>query len=652
VIRRSLALLAAVLTLAPVYAQELTSPSVTARRSPRNASYSIDVTLDAQRRTLSGRETLTWTNISNAAVTELQFHLYFNAWRNRDSTWMREAKLSEWWPAADDRRSPDFATIDISSFKVTGGPLPAADLTKQITFIAPDDGNTDDRTVMSTPLPGSIAPGQTVTLEIVWTSKIPRPFARTGVVGNYFFLAQWFPKIGVVDGNGKWNCHQFHVLTEFFADYGEYDVRMTVPRGWPLAATGVQRDRRDNPDGTTTHRYYQEDVHDFAWTTSPEFIERTATFEREGLPSVAMRLMLQPEHLAQAERHFEGTRTTLRYYGEWFGPYPYGHITLVDPAWQSETDGMEYPTLFTLGTRWLNPRSDIYLEDTAVHEAGHQWWYGMVGSNEFEDAWMDEGINQYANARADAEQFTVGREVKRFFGGFVPWVMKDVRWDRVLDGDALGAYRNSPTIDTQSTPSYKWWPKTATPLAYAKPALWLHTLERALGWETVQQVLQTFFQKWEFRHPRPGDFFQVASEVSGRDLGPFFDQVYRGSAVFDYGVEDVTTAAKGHDAFVSDVVIRRYGDGIFPVSVLVTFADGSTQRESWDGGDRWTRFTYENRSRAVSAQVDPDQILLLDVNLTNNSFSTQPQTSRAAVKWASKWMVWLQDQLLTWAFFV
>jgi hypothetical protein len=652
VIRRSLALLAALLTLAPVYAQELTPAAVTTPRSPRNASYSIDVALDAHRRTLTGRETLTWTNISNAAVTELQFHLYFNGWRNRDSTWMREIKLSEWWPSADDRLPADFAAINISSFKVTGGPLPAVDLTKQLSFIAPDDGNTDDRTVISAPLTGSLAPGQTITLEIAWTSKIPRPFARTGVVGNYFFLAQWFPKIGVVDGSGKWNCHQFHALTEFFADYGVYDVRMTVPRGWPLAATGVQRDRHDNPDGTTTHRYFQEDVHDFAWTTSPEFVERTATFERAGLPPVAMRLMLQPEHIAQAERHFEGTRTTLRYYGEWFGAYPYGHLTIVDPAWQSETDGMEYPTLFTVGTRWLNPRSDIYLEDTAVHEAGHQWWYGMLGSNEFEDAWMDEGINQYANSRADAEQYPAGREVKRFFGGFVPWVMNDVPWDRVLDGDALGAYRNSPTIDTQSTPAYKWWPKTATPLAYAKPALWLHTLERALGWETVQRVLQTFFEKWQFKHPRPGDFFQVANEASGRDLGPFFDQVYRGSAVFDYGVENVTTAAKGKDAFVSDVVVRRYGDGIFPMSVLVTFADGSTKRESWDGGDRWTRFSYESHSRAVSAQVDPDQILLLDVNLTNNSFTTQPQTSRAAVKWASKWMVWLQDQLLTWAFFV
>ena len=216
----------------------------------------------------------------------------------------------------------------------------------------------------------------------------------------------------MLDAAGTWNCHQFHVGTEFFSDFGVYDVRMTVPRGWPLAATGRERERTDNADGTTTHRYYQEDVHDFAWTTSPDFLEARERFEHPGLPPVDMRLLLQPEHASQAARHFESARATLRYYGEWFGPYPYGHLTIVDPAWQSESDGMEYPTLFTVGTWWLMPRKDTYMEDTVVHEAGHQWWYGMVATNEFEDAWMDEGINQYANARVMAEEFPDGREVR------------------------------------------------------------------------------------------------------------------------------------------------------------------------------------------------------------------------------------------------
>ena len=619
--------------------------------SPRNANYTIDVTLDARARTLTARETLVWTNITSASTNELQFHLYYNAWRNRDSTWMREHALTSWWQGVSTRPG-DLAAIDISSLTIKGGAIAPADLTGQMRFIAPDDGNRDDRTVMSVTLPEPVGPGESLTIDIAFTAKIPRPFARTGAIGNYFFLGQWFPKIGVLDATGQWNCHQFHVGTEFFSDFGIYDVRMTVPRGWPVAATGRQRERTDHPNGTTTHRYYQEDVHDFAWTTSPDFLEARERFEHPGLPPVEMRLMYQPEHASQAARHFEVTRATLRYYGEWFGAYPYGHITIVDTPWRTATDGMEYPTMYTAGTRWLMPREDTYIEDTIVHETGHQWWYGMVATNEFEDAWMDEGINQYANARADAEDFSYGREVPRFFGGFVPWVLDSVPWDRLTSGEYLSDYRGSPTVDIQSTPSFRYWPLTSGPITYSKPALWLHTLERALGWPVVQQILSTFFERWKFKHPKPGDLFQVANEVSGRDLTPFFDQVYRGSAVFDYGVDTVTSAETDDETYVNDVVVRRHGDGIFPITILATLANGEQRRFAWDGTGRWHRVTFEHASRVLSAQVDPDQVLVLDTNFTNNSFTTEPAGGRAATKWAAVWLVWLQDQLLTWASFI
>ena len=334
-IYRTLSVVAALL-LTPV-------PAASQALSLRIANYTIDVRLDVRARTLTGRETLVWTNNSDAVVTELQFHLYYNAWRDRNSTWMRGHKLTSWGSRAAEPRTEDFSSIDVTSLRMSTRTLAPRDLTKSIRFISPDDGNADDRTVMAVYLPAAVAPGQAVTLEIEWTAKIPRPFARTGAIGNFFFIAQWFPKIGVLDSTGKWNCHQFHVGTEFFSDYGVYDVRMTVPRGWALAATGRERERTDNADGSTTHRYYQEDVHDFAWTTSPDYIERRERFEHPGLPSVDMRLMLQPEHASQAARHFDSTRAALRHYGEWFGPYPYGHITIVDPVWRSATDGMDTP---------------------------------------------------------------------------------------------------------------------------------------------------------------------------------------------------------------------------------------------------------------------------------------------------------------------
>jgi len=637
--------------------------------TPRNASYSITARLDPVTRTLTGTEILTWRNISQATASELRFHLYYNAWRNTDSTWMRERTLGR-GDALNERPERDWGWIDVRAIRRLGADSPPVTLTSRARFVAPDDGNGRDRTVLAVALDAPVAPGQTINVEIEWTSRVPRTFARTGAVGNFFFLAQWFPKIGVLEDEG-WNCHQFHSATEFFADFGVYDVRLTVPAGWIVGATGSVRDRGDNPAGTTTHHYYQEDVHDFAWTTSPDYLERSERFEHPTLPPVEMRLLLQPEHAGQARRHFDATRAALRYYGEWYGAYPYGHVTIVDPAWQSGAGGMEYPTLFTAGSAWLAPAGVTRPEGVTVHEAGHQFWFGIVANNEFEHAWLDEGLNTFSTARTIEQAFTPNYAAERYFGGFIPWTFRDVVIDRATDGNRLHGYRPAARSDAQSTPTFRYWPGSASAITYNKTALWLHTLERHLGWPTLQRIMATFFQRWKFRHPKPQDFFDIVNEVSGQDLTWFFDQVHRSSYVFDYGVASLTSReaggrgffGEGRDRTFSDrtnsggrfqtsVVVRRYGEGIFPVDVLVTFEDGETARERWDGRDRWRLYEYDRPARAVSAQVDPDRVLLLDVAYTNNSYTLAPRADEAARKWSLAWLVWLQDVLLTYAFFV
>jgi len=640
--------------------------------SPRNANYRIEARLDSEKRTVTGKQWLTWRNITGTATAELRYHLYYNAFRNTRSTFMREAANSGWFDPRElsGLRQEDWGWTEVTKIELSGGDAaPGVDLTAGRRFIAPDDGNVDDRTVMVVPLPREVAPGESVTVYLEWTAKVPRTVARTGVVGNFYFLAQWFPKVGVLQDEG-WNCHQFHASTEFFSDYGVYDVQLTVPAGWIVGATGVEREARDNADRTATHRFYQEDVHDFAWTTSPDYVEREARFEQAGLPPVEMRLLLQPEHLDQADRHFAATRAALRYYGQWFGPYPYGHITIVDPAWQSGAGGMEYPTLFTAGTRWLAPAAVADPEGVTVHECGHQFWYAMVGNNEFEDAWIDEGFNTFSTGRTMALAFTPNYEAFRLFGRFVPFVLHDVRTSRAVDENGLASYREGAKLDAQSTPSWRYWPAAAGPLSYSKTALWLNTLERHLGWTTTQRILSTFFERWKFRHPKPADFFAIVNEVSGRDMTWFFDQVHRGSNVFDYslaalGSEPVTASGffdggKGAPVFKADdrapgrfrttVVVRRLGEGVFPVDVVVTFKNGERVRERWDGVDRWRLFTYERGVEARSAQVDPDRVLLLDVDYTNNSRTLEPRGGAAATKWMLKWMVWLQDLLLTAAY--
>ena len=636
-------------------------------RSPRNANYAITARLDPASRTLKGEQLLTWRNTATIPAPSLRFHLYYNAWRNTRSSFVRQRIL-----AGDDRIASrpesDWGWIDVTSLKLVRASGAPIDVSNRLRFIAPDDGNLEDRTVAEVALDAPVAPGETINVQIAWSSRIPRTFARTGAIGNYYFIAQWFPKIGVFQDTG-WNCHQFHSATEFFADFGIYDVRLTVPSGWLVGATGSERGRRDEGDRTTTHHYYAEDVHDFAWTTSPDLVERLERFTHPGLPPVAMRLLLQPEHAYQAERHFTATRAALRYYGEWYGPYPYSNITIVDPAWQSDSGGMEYPMLFTAGTRWLAPRRVADPEDVTVHEAGHQFWYGIVANNEFEHAWMDEGINTFSTARVLDQFFGPQYYSKRYFGGFIPWAFDDIRLARATDGNYLTSVRTHPYLDAESIPTWQYWPGDAWVTTYTKTALWLHTLERMLGWETLQKILSTFFTRYAFKHPEPRDFFAVANEVSGRDLTWFFDQVYRSSATFDYAVEVFTSDRITDRGFIGDlkgkgtapitpppfrtsVVVRRQGDGIFPVDVVVKFENGPDARWTWDGKERWKAFEVDGPSRAISAQVDPERILLLDAHYTNNSKTLEPKTRAAGRKWSLTWLIWLQDHLLTYGFFI
>jgi len=239
----------------------------------------------------------------------------------------------------------------------------------------------------------------------------------------------------------------------------------------------------------------------------------------------------------------------------------------------------------------------------------------------------------------------------RFFGGFVPWVIDDIRMVRATDLNRLTGYRDNAEADIPSTPTYRYWPSTATFITYNKTALWLNMLERRFGWPLFQKAMSTYFERWRFRHPQPEDFFAVVSEVTGEDMTWFFDEVYRGSNVFDYGVQEFTSRPT-KDEYQTVVVVRRFGEAVYPVNVATTFRNGEKVIEQWDGRDRRAIYTYDRPSQAVSVEIDPGRLLLLDVNYTNNSASLDPRGGDASLKWSLKWLTWLQDLMLTCAFFV
>jgi aminopeptidase N len=327
-------------------------------------------------------------------------------------------------------------------------------------------------------------------------------------------------------------------------------------------------------------------------------------------------------------------------------------VPIVHPASQGgSTGGMEYPTLITGGTRWLSPAASRQPEAVTVHEVGHQFWYGVVATNEVEHAWLDEGLNTYAAARV-LDEAMPGRfvAVTRYFGGLLPWAYEDVRWSRDIDGNRLAGYRAAARADVPATPTWQYWPGTAGAISYDKTAVWLATLERHLGWPVMQRVLATYFERGAFRHPGPDEFFATAQEVSGRDLRWFFDQVHRSTATFDYAVTHVQLVGT-YDALVSTVVIGREGDGVFPIDIRVRFEDGVETVERWDGRDRRATFTFARDTAVTEVEIDPDRVLLLDLDVTNNSWTSAPRAADAASLWSWRWLAWVQELLLTYAVF-
>ncbi len=648
--------------------------------SARNANYTIEVSLDPEAKTLTGSQTLSWTNIQDQPTRELWFHLYWNGWRNDRSTWMTDDRIR----GRSSNRKPrpgDWSSLEVDAARLVdpnGGA--STDLMPTFRFVSPDDQNRHDRTVAVITLPDEVGPGETVQIEMDWRAKVPRTFARTGFRGDYFFIAHWFPKLGVFEGD-RWNCHQYHSATEYFSDYGVYDVSITLPAEFVVGSSGRRIEHRDNNDGTWTHRYRQADIHAFTWTASPDYLEQTERFEEEGLPPVDIRLLYQSEHSSQVERHFDATKAALKYYGTWFGAYPYGHVTVIDPAYGAGAGGMEYPTLFTAGSRLFNPFGGGSPEGVTIHEAGHQFWYGLVGNNEFEHAWIDEGFNSFGDARAYDAAYGDSYYVKRYFRppgtrtrGFFPILFKDLPEGRDFFGYRISSFRYSPTTEVMAKNTFQYFPSKAGTLSYSKTALWLATLEEYLGWETLQAIMSTFFDRYKFNHPAPEDFFAIANEVSGQDLGWFWDQVYYSSNDFDYAIESVKSAPLDIEGLTGDegalehrergsesdgdsttyrsaVVVRRNGAATFPVEVALVFEDDTEIRHSWDGQARWTMIVEESRSKLRHAIVDPDRVLKLDIDYSNNSRMLEPAADFPATKLAAKWIIWMQDLLATFAFF-
>ena len=510
---------------------------------PTGISYTIEVRIDPETRGLTGREKIRWTNPSDAPVTTLRMHLYLNAFSHTHTTWSREQgvdpeQLADAYRIADD----PWGYMEPLSI-VQLGASSRHDAVWQP--IQPDDGNPLDRSLIEIELVEPVAPGGETRLEVEFEGRLPVPIARTGAREGFFFLAQWYPKIGVLEPTGvrgatapRWAARQFHARTEFYADFADYDVTIAAPEGWLVGATGREVGRAE-PDGSgfLRHRFAQRAVHDFASVVGRDLAEqRYRVVPEAGGPAVDVRHIVPAGTEHQIPRWHAALVGAIHELGRRVGPYPYDVLTIVSPPFSAVgVSGMEYPTLFagSFGDPLWDRIPELRLaETTVIHEFAHQYFHGLVATNEQEEAFLDEGLTEYWEIAVAEALYGAESSLGSLWGR------------RVSSEDfyALGIETAADRIrePIRRTPTALYAPRTWGIQVYSRTAITLVTAERLFGRDALDRVFAEYVRRFAFGHPDLEDFLRVAGGVGGDGLHAMLTEGFSRETIPDYAVTDAT----------------------------------------------------------------------------------------------------------------
>ncbi|MES3025083.1 MAG: M1 family metallopeptidase [Pseudomonadota bacterium] len=650
--------------------------------SDRVVDYQIAATLDPVKHSIEGKQKLRWRNRSAVAVSSVYVHLYMNAFESAGSTFFTEKRRGGGFRSNVETNKGEWGHIELRSVTQAG-----AKVTR--TFVHPDNGPATDHTVVRFDLPAPVAPGATTTLDIDFHTQLPRVVARTGYFGSFHLVGQWFPKIGVLELPGergatapRWNVHEFHLNSEFYADFGNFDVRLTVPKDYRVGATGELQGAPVEHGGMLTHHYVQGDVHDFAWTADKRYAPPLeSSWTGPGSPQVRLSVLYPPEYAASAAPAMKAARDSLAYFSKTLGPYPYKTLTVVIPPFNAdEAGGMEYPTFITAsGYDKVPARSAAAteLDFVTIHEFGHGYFYGLLASNEFEEPMLDEGLNEFWNHRMLLERGTPLHIIPSPFAdaGINPAV-------KGFDFERLATPREEPA-DPLGQNAYERLQGVGP--VYSRTAVVMRDLEARIGKQAIERAFKAYYQRWKFRHPSVADLRESLAEASGQRAVVeqlFAQQVYQVAKVDDRidrfsSAEELpqpgTFEAGGkrveHDAaavekridaaraqwaranprakagtgpfpFRTSVTLRRRGASV-PQTLLVKFADGSTETASWNNDEKWQRFSWIKPVKAVSAELDPQRRHYLDTSKLDDSrtLKADPAASR---RWSADFAAFVQ----------
>ena len=581
----------------------LAQPATQTADAPKTASYQMHVRLDPAAKTVSGTARITYHNPSQDSLPEIWLRLYLKAFSSTTTTWVKE---SGGQLRGDQIDANNLGDISISSLRVADG---GSDLLASATL-------TD--TLLRVPLAQPLGAGQALALDVAWTSKLPRVFARTGYGGRddtFFMVGQWYPKLAVYE-RGAWDTEPWHGNSEFFNEFGDYDVSITVPQAYVVAGAGVPAGEQAGTDGTKTLRFTSTNVTDFAFAASPDFKTSSA---KAGAVEIALYYL--PEHASAVAEYLDSAVGSVLSFSQWYGQYPHPRLTIVDvPDNANGAGGMEYPSLVTGEFGGGVPGFVAYVTS---HEIGHQWWPMQTATNEGREPWLDEGLTEYSGMRYMADS-----------GGQIGYDSLTIS-PRAFERASYLFDPNQPA----TLPAWKYSSGEYS-VVYFKTALGLWTLENVVGTDRFRAAMHSYLDAYRYKHPNAADFRRSIEQSLGNQSW-FFDRYMPTNSTIDYAAVPIQNDADG-----SHVIVRRTGRVDAPVEIQITHASGTQELKQWDGSAGSVAYRYPTTDPAVEVVVDPARKLTAELTLDDNFYSARPQLVPALTV-GERLMFWLQAVIQT-----
>ncbi len=573
----------------------------------QRADYRIAATLDPAKNELRGRETIHYVNHSPDALPYLWLFV--------------EQNLCEPNSITNQLNQPPLVFLG-TSFDFSCQGFNSAPRLESMTIAGREVKRTRFGTTLRVDLARPLASGASVDIDAVWHFNVPpQGGGRMGHDGPLYEMAQWYPRVAVYDDVKGWNHEPYIGAGEFYLEYGDYDVTLTVPREDIVAATGelqnaqqvltaTQRQRlaiarrsdtaiaiiraeeagnvsNTRPAGATSWHFTAHNVRDFAFAAGPGM-----RWDASGYNGILIEDLYRPTAEKWTEVNRMG-REAIKYYSEQWFPYPYSHATTVE----GPVEGMEYPMLT------FTPNSPTREDQQWViaHEFGHEWFPMVVGSNERLYPWMDEGFNTFIDL-ANAAKYFAGTS----YGDTIEVHPLHLYAEHAKPGN------EQPLIEKPVEVRDLFWG------GYQKPALMMQMLRyEVLGKERFDAAFREYIRAWAFKHPTPSDFFRLMRDQSGMELDWFWRDWVFTTARLDQAVDSTSRGTDG----ITSVYLHNGGTMVMPAELLLTFEDGTTSTvelpvEMWNLGDRFTyRVMGTKPVRAV--EIDPRRALP-DIDRANN----------------------------------